>query len=499
MYWAAQSSARPRIFRPLPEPKPLCWHFTNKGRCEHLNCRFSHESAPAEAPRGPDAPEGRRDGRLYWLQQMPSDPSEYHLLTGTLEANGYRSATCPEEEARASLLWSGVSSTRTVVPEHCTLNRLGGGTKLTHKDRLVSTLRRGRQRLVAPLTFKLPAEREALAAASMNSPQTIWIVKRARSGRGRGIYVSADATSITGNEDSVVCRYIERPLLVNGYKHDLRIFVLVKSLHPLCAYLHTGGYVRFAAKKFSLVDIAGSMGGGAWDPMVHLTYLNSVNRQQHRIQRAKEWTVQQLLSWLRKQYTQADVTTLWSAIKQLVYRTVQCMPPPTKAPAKSTFELFGFDVLIDEGLRPWLLEVNSQPHLGSSGRAKGRVYSAEHEAKGAAIAATLTVGLADGCTQAELDCLACEVGFERVASDDVGSEWWDEEEPEGGGSGFINHWSLTTQMLLILSTSTPIATNLHKVQSRLTRVSRIRKLQSRLGSWMFVCIYRCTNRRATTF
>ena len=305
---------------------------------------------------------------------------------------GPRCAQSVEDEARARLLWSGSST----IPEahvgpHCVVNRLGCGTRLTHKDRLVSSLRRGSAVQLAPLTFKLPRERAALLRHSMQQSavehgraDAFWIVKPCRSGRGRGIYITRNINDISPEEECVACEYLRAPLLVQGHKLDLRLFVLVTRAHAeagVHAYVHRAGYVRFANKPYSLDDLLLPHGSpSSFDPLVHLTYLNSFDREKHRQQRAKEWTVEALLGWLAQQqeYGPQRSEALWRDIRQLIWRTVRCLPrlpPPccadgeragafggttecaTRAPA---FELFGFDVLLDCSLRPWLLEVRHE-------------------------------------------------------------------------------------------------------------------------------------------
>lgn len=55
----------------------------------------------------------------------------------------------------------------------------------------------------------------------------------------------------------VVSEYIDSPLLFNGFKFDLRIYVAITSINPLRLYIYEDGLTRFATNKYS-VNIAGN-------------------------------------------------------------------------------------------------------------------------------------------------------------------------------------------------------------------------------------------------
>ena len=53
------------------------------------------------------------------------------------------------------------------------------------------------------------------------------------------------------NSNYVVSEYVANPLLLNGYKFDMRIYVAITCINPLRLYIYEEGLARFATYKYS--------------------------------------------------------------------------------------------------------------------------------------------------------------------------------------------------------------------------------------------------------
>ncbi|EDO42060.1 predicted protein, partial [Nematostella vectensis] len=278
-----------------------------------------------------------------------------------------------DPDATWSLWWKS-SGFRTGEYEDCRpwqrLNHFPKTSAITRKDCLARNLRRMRGVYgnylfnFAPLSFNLPNDyRKFVAEYSKKKDATknIWICKPADLSRGRGIFLFENLLDLTYDSAAVVQRYISSPLLICGYKFDLRLYVLVTSFHPLCIYVYHEGMVRFSTEKFDLSTLSNLFS--------HLTN-SSINKQgpsysldKERIGTGCKWTLSQLRAYFH-QHNIGD-GMLWHRINTIIILTLLTQAPEVSKSCTNCFELYGFDILIDENLKPWLLEVNFSPSLGS--------------------------------------------------------------------------------------------------------------------------------------
>ena len=109
---------------------------------------------------------------------------------------------------------------------------------------------------IMPQTFILPKEYTTFVAAFFasqreDSMSNFWIMKPIRSSRGRGISLVNDICSVNYSEPVVLQKYLMNPLLLYGFKFDLRLYLLVTSFNPLEAFVYREGFGRFGSKKYS--------------------------------------------------------------------------------------------------------------------------------------------------------------------------------------------------------------------------------------------------------
>ncbi|XP_060077148.1 tubulin polyglutamylase TTLL7-like [Ylistrum balloti] len=251
------------------------------------------------------------------------------------------------------------------------LNHYPKSTGITKKDCLARNLKRMKGVHGAgvynfsPIAFNLPndytrfvAEYSRLKQQHSESKHILWICKPADLSRGRGIFLFRDISELQYDCNAVVQQYISNPFLIGGYKFDIRVYVAVPSFHPLNIYIFEEGLVRFGTEKFDL--------NALHNVFAHLTN-TSINKHspgyaldKERVGPGCKWTITQL----RQYFHQHNVndSTLWTRISNIIILTLLVQAPQVPK-CDNCFELYGFDILIDENLKPWLLEVNFSPAL----------------------------------------------------------------------------------------------------------------------------------------
>ncbi|KAG7190240.1 hypothetical protein KM043_006359 [Ampulex compressa] len=262
--------------------------------------------------------------------------------------------------------------------------------ELTRKDYLHRNLKRYKKLLTKsrkvleaelcdamPITFELPNDYNLFVEEYHKRPGATWIVKPACGSQGRGIFLFrrlknlaewkakefASQQSELSAETFIVQKYVDDPYLLAGRKFDLRIYVLVTSFHPLKVWLAREGFARLSGELFDLENID--------DSRVHLTNMAiqlRANEQAESVPNKEEakqgckWALTRVREYLTARHGIPVVEATFQRIAGVIMASLLAVQSVI-IQKRNSFELYGYDILLNESLTPWLLEVNASPAL----------------------------------------------------------------------------------------------------------------------------------------
>ena len=197
--------------------------------------------------------------------------------------------------------------------------------------------------------------------------KNLWLVKPENLNRGQGIQIFnniKDIVNFVWNTDSkvryVVQKYIERPLLYHKRKFDVRVWAIYTSDDKV--YYYKRGYLRTSSDFFTL-DIENNKS-------VHLTNnwfqnkLDTYSKYEDGNTLSFEY-FQEYLNMYHKKENLNVYDNFVKAIKDIVIDVYLASKDElNKNNRTHWFEMLGFDFMIDEDFRVWLIEWNTNPYIG---------------------------------------------------------------------------------------------------------------------------------------
>ena len=255
------------------------------------------------------------------------------------------------------------------------INHFPGSRNVGRKDLLHWNLAKFRQRFptefnFTPATFVLPQESRDFEAYTSAQEKHTFIVKPVASSCGKGIYLTESISLPWKHKSSLIQQYIPSPLLIDGRKFDLRVYVAVTGFNPLRAYVFEDGLVRFAPEKYP--------GDSNELTSIHKHVTNySINKHCSPSGVEIKWGFEKLKSWMLDTFP--DGEGRWEQfnddLEAVVVKTLIAAEPEIEKHrkvfvahderAQGCFELYGFDLLLDQSFKLFLIEVNIMPSLAT--------------------------------------------------------------------------------------------------------------------------------------
>ena len=140
----------------------------------------------------------------------------------------------------------------------------------------------------------------------------------------------------------------------------MRIYVLVTSYRPLKVWLSHLDFARFCNEKYTnALKEQDNMEG-------HLTNVAiQKNSQNYNSEHGSKWSIENLRFYLEQTRGKYATDKCFDEIKNIIYISLKSVQSVI-INDKHCFEMYGYDILIEDNLKPWLIEVNASPSLSTT-------------------------------------------------------------------------------------------------------------------------------------
>ncbi|XP_061184674.1 tubulin polyglutamylase TTLL11-like isoform X2 [Saccostrea echinata] len=234
-----------------------------------------------------------------------------------------------------------------------------------------------------PRTWYLPAQFEEFSSEVQNMKakrkklKSTFIIKPYGGSSGEGIFLLKEPKDYISSYPSkrgmchVAQEYMANVYLIDDFKFDFRIYVVLKSVEPLEFHICSEGLARF-----STVPYQSPTKKNMHETFMHLTNysLNKRSKDFSHSEEDDEGSKRSLSSVLKRiDMNGQDSVKVWRDIELVVCKTIIAIVPELKVawnktfssgkPCPSCFQVLGFDILLLSDLKPVLLEINGSPSL----------------------------------------------------------------------------------------------------------------------------------------
>ncbi|KAK3533837.1 hypothetical protein QTP70_032959, partial [Hemibagrus guttatus] len=292
-----------------------------------------------------------------------------------------------DEDETANLIWNDSAVQHEKIAElrnYQRINHFPGMGEICRKDCLARNMSKmiksqPQEYSFIPKTWIFPAEytqfQNYVKELRRKRKQKTFIVKPANGAMGHGISLIRNCEKLPAQDHFIVQEYLDKPFLMEGYKFDLRIYILVTSCDPLRIFLYNDGLVRMGTEKYHTPNESNLS-----QLYMHLTNY-SVNKHNENFERDEtvDKGSKRSIGWFTEylRINNYDVAKFWGDVSELVVKTLivaephvlhayrMCRPGQPPGSDSVCFEVLGFDIILDRKLKPWLLEINRAPSFGT--------------------------------------------------------------------------------------------------------------------------------------